>query len=153
MKFRRNRCKIIIFEFPFTTETLNLKWNQIECGKIEKSDHFTASHKTFCFPSFPASLKASIAIFFEDRFCASFEEKTLRNDISSSSQLWGKLQNIHFTNNQGNAKIETWRTKIFGYWVFVQDFVPKVKIVLLSFRFFFLVASSISITIGPDVFV
>ena len=38
---------------------------------------------------------------------------------------------------QGNAKIETWRTKIFGYWVFVQDFVPKVKIVLLSFRFFF----------------
>ena len=108
VKFKRNRCKIIIFEFPFTTETLNLKWNQIECGKIEKSDHFTASHKTFCFPSFLASLKASIAIFFEGRFCASFEEKTLRNDISSSYQLWWKLQNIHFTNGTENGWKKTY---------------------------------------------
>ena len=59
--------------------------------------------KHFAFPSFPASLKASIAIFFEGRFCASFEEKKLRNDISSSSQLWGKLQNIHFTNSTENG--------------------------------------------------
>ena len=58
VKFRRNRCKIIIFEFPLTTETLHwLLWIWIMQSnwiwkKIETSDHFTASHKTFCFPFF-----------------------------------------------------------------------------------------------------
>ena len=59
MKFRSNRCKIIIFEFPLTTETLltftilNLNYAiKQNLEKIETSYHFTASHKTVCLPFF-----------------------------------------------------------------------------------------------------
>eukprot|EP00493_Phyllostaurus_siculus_P021922 UN22252 len=96
----RNRCNIIIFEFPFTTDVtltiLNLNYAiKLNLEKIETSDHFTASHRTFCFPSFPGSLKASIAIFFEGRFCASFEEKTQKRHFLIVSTM-GKTTKYSF---------------------------------------------------------
>ena len=68
VKLRSNRYKIILFDFHLLQKRYmdhfeSQLCDQTEFGKkVEISDHFTASHKMFCFPFFSCFFKGSIEI-------------------------------------------------------------------------------------------
>ena len=68
VKLRSNRYKIILFDFHLLQKRYmdhfeSQLCDQTEFGKkVEISDHFTASHKIFCFPFFSCFFKGPIEI-------------------------------------------------------------------------------------------